>query len=189
MNVYFLAKMQLNWKLQFNDPDLLSWIITVLYFIAFTLNAKYMFRMRCLKNEFTVYFVSAIILFFMGVNKQLDLHVLTVELMKSILLNYNLHQYRFILIWGFLLLTIILSVLIFKEFRKKRKIFSKVSKTLLFGIGVLFTFCLIKFILVFILKFFYNPRISFLLKVIEAFGLVIVISSFFKLLSRSKVKN
>ena len=102
----------IDWKFAINDNTVLGWLITALYFLAFLLAVVCLRRVRDGASRGIWRFVAMMMLF-LGLNKQLDLHNLLRDIGRAIATALNLYdsrrelQFYFILALAFLLLLIV----------------------------------------------------------------------------------
>ena len=175
-----LANFQLKWKLQVSDPDPWSWLITVLYLVAFILNLKFIAYVKSVneKNDLSLYFFSASLLFILGLNKQLDLHVLINELAAKIINSFELGQYKLACLIIFLLIISVCLIYASRKLYNKRYDLLYYTKKLSLTLLLLISFCIAKFGMIYAAKF--NKQMSTIdistsLKVLETLALIGII--------------
>ncbi len=75
-----------DWTLHAGDPTLIGWLVTIIYFTAAALALSAMLRARgwALADERRFWLVLAGILFFLGLNKQLDLQTFLTQIARDL---------------------------------------------------------------------------------------------------------
>ena len=188
---FIVAELSLRWKLQVSDPDLWSWLITLFYLIAFALNLKFISNLNVInkKNDKKLYFLSASLLFFTGLNKQLDLHVLLNELASKTIQKFSLGAYKLTFFWVIIIFTASAVIFVSRLLYLKRDNLHLYTKKMLLGVLLLCSFCVGKFAIIYIEKFNKNfDVINFIkpIKLLETIALITLIVALLELITGHK---
>ncbi|EDM26556.1 hypothetical protein LNTAR_02072 [Lentisphaera araneosa HTCC2155] len=194
MNEFMLANFQLKWELQVSDQDLWSWLITLLYFIALILNIKFIIYLKSLNKKYdkSLYILSTNLIFVLGINKQLDLHVLFNEVVAKIINSLELGKYKLLVLLLFITIMSVCLIVLCLKLYKKRDELLRYTRMFTTGLFLLISFCVGKFTMIYAAKFneqTYTINFTNILKALETVALIVIICALLVIKNRQDLTS
>ncbi|WDE95396.1 hypothetical protein PQO03_06655 [Lentisphaera profundi] len=184
MTWVILSELQFRWIFKVGDPDIWSWLITLAYFLCFYINLKALAK---IKNSFPkksalLYQLSTGMLFFLGLNKQLDFQILLNDIGSNFIRLFELRQFKTQMVLIVMVLWIMMFIVIVKKMISKKDRWVYFNRYLFIGFVLSLSFMILKIISIYHLvpERFYFIDIPYFLKTLESFSIILIFVGFIK---------
>jgi uncharacterized MnhB-related membrane protein len=137
-----------SWRFGADDPTVLGWVTTVTYFLAAFLCLRAAFIAPKNFGAFGLatqpWWLFACILIALGVNKELDLQTLLIDVMRSLAKTEGWYSERRIVERAFVMLVILVSALAGWQFVRQYRLFVCKNISTVTGLGMVLLYCLLR---------------------------------------------
>jgi hypothetical protein len=175
---------EINWQISIGDPTFLGWLTVIAYFysvlLAFKIAfyAENIFASEFIKKQKSFWLILGLVMLFLGINKQLDLHTLLTAIGKYYAHQDGWYQHRreiqFYVIGGLLISMISLLLL----FMHKMKGILMTNMFAIIGLAIILIFIIIRATSFHHIDFFMNISIFNigLYRILEISGISTVVA-------------
>lgn len=133
------------WKFGIGDPTFEGWAISLLYLLTAILSfRKYKSHHRQNRPDYQLWGIISFLLFFLSLNKQLDLQTIVSDVGRWIAINLEMMEQRHIFKRVFILSIFILGLIISVLLRKNIYNFIRSEKVTFLGMLTLLTFIFLR---------------------------------------------